>query len=181
MALCLWVSPGCVLPGISASPWGRKRSGWRCSPGRWCSWSWGGRRGSAPPLSGLLPRPALLTSWQSTGSAGNCGKGDIRGIAMGGGGGEGTPTNSQWPRGAPHETELKLEQCGRGKIIKNISWCDTFVKSSGIYFCKNNNLSIVMNWSQERFIKIQQNIKLLETEKFPSQRDDSYFENACDI
>ena len=40
--------------------------------------------------------------------------------------------------------------------IKNISWCDTFVKSLGIYFCKNKILSLELNWSQERFEKIQQ-------------------------
>ena len=60
-----------------------------------------------------------------------------------------------------HLNRNKLKQCGWGKIcprdtIKNISWCDTFVKSLGIYFCKNKELSLDMNWSQERFIKIQQ-------------------------
>ena len=39
--------------------------------------------------------------------------------------------------------------------IRNISWCDSFVKSLGIYFSKNKMLSTDMNWSQERYLKVQ--------------------------
>ena len=50
-----------------------------------------------------------------------------------------------------------LGKTSPSETIKNISWCDTyFVKSLGIYFSKNKFLSKNMNWSQERFIKIQQ-------------------------
>ena len=49
-----------------------------------------------------------------------------------------------------------LGKTSPSETIKNISWCDTFVKSLGIYFSKNKSLSMNMNWSQERLIKIQQ-------------------------
>ena len=49
-----------------------------------------------------------------------------------------------------------LGKTSPSETIKNISWFDTFVKSLGIYFSKNKSLSMNMNWSQERFIKIRQ-------------------------
>ena len=60
-----------------------------------------------------------------------------------------------------HLNRNKTKALWLGKIcpdetIKNLSWCDTFVKSLGIYFSKKKDLSLDMNWSQERYMKIQQ-------------------------
>ena len=41
------------------------------------------------------------------------------------------------------------------ETISDINWCETFVKSLGIYFSNNNDISKEMNWSHERFIKIK--------------------------
>ena len=42
-----------------------------------------------------------------------------------------------------NETKAKwLGKTSPSETITNISWCDTFVKSLGIYFSKNKSLSI---------------------------------------
>ena len=85
-----------------------------------------------------------------------------------------------------HLNRNKTKAMWLGKVcprdtIKNISWCDTFVKSLGIYFCKNNNFEYGYELVSRKVFENTTNIKLLETEKFISQREDCYFENACDI
>ena len=49
--------------------------------------------------------------------------------------------------------------------IGNMLWEDVYVKSLGIYFCKNKDIGLEMNWSEERILKNKTAVKSLETEK----------------
>lgn len=44
--------------------------------------------------------------------------------------------------------------------IGNMLWEDLYVKSLGIYFCKNKDIGFEMNWSEERILKIKQLLNL---------------------
>ena len=44
--------------------------------------------------------------------------------------------------------------------IGNMLWEDVYVKSLGIYFCKNKDIGLEINWSEERILKIKQLLNL---------------------
>ena len=44
--------------------------------------------------------------------------------------------------------------------IGNILWEDVYVKSLGIYFCKKKHISLELNWSEQRILKIKQLLQI---------------------